>query len=148
MLKQAISERTVHTQIRLTANTLTSLLCDPKTLKPNLGMELDDKSHQRVDQQERDDFVNHVFKAAKLPLMHIAVQRSYSQSELKSKLSAYLSGKQTSNYEPEPIQEFLPRCPKCGSDMVLRTAKQGDHKGEDFWGCSKYPKCNGTIYTK
>jgi len=46
------------------------LLCDPKTLKPLLGIELDDKSHQRADRQERDDFVNRVFEAAKLPLMH------------------------------------------------------------------------------
>lgn len=38
-------------------------------------------------------------------------------------------------------------CPKCGSEMVLRTAKQGEYKGEEFWGCSKYPKCNGTIFT-
>ena len=52
------------------------LLCDPKTLKPSLGIELDDKSHQRVDRQERDDFVNHVFKAAKLPLMHISVKET------------------------------------------------------------------------
>lgn len=67
------------------------LLCDKKTLKPVLGIELDDQSHQRADRQERDDFVNHVFEAAMLPLMHISVQRSYYQSELKSKLSAYLS---------------------------------------------------------
>jgi len=121
------------------------LLCDPKTLKPILGIELDDKSHQRADRQERDDFVNHVFEAAKLPLMHISVQRSYSQSELKSKLLAYLSGKQNSNEEPEPVQESLPRCPKCGSEMVLRTAKRGDNQGGKFWGCSRYPECRGVI---
>ena len=104
------------------------LLCDPKTLKPILGIELDDKSHQRADRQERDDFVNHVFEATKLPLMHVSVQRSYSQSELKSKLSAYLSGKQFINKQPEPVQESSPRCPKCGSEMILRTAKQGDNR--------------------
>ena len=36
------------------------LLCDSNTLKPILGIELDDKSHQRADRQERDNFVNHV----------------------------------------------------------------------------------------
>jgi hypothetical protein len=123
------------------------LLCDPKTLKPILGIELDDKSHQRADRQERDDFVNRVFEAAKLPLMHVSVQRGYSQSELKSKVAAHLSGKQITNEQPEPVQESSPRCPKCGSEMVLRTAKQGEHKGKEFWGCSKYPKCNGTIFT-
>jgi len=121
------------------------LLCDPKTLKPILGIELDDKSHQRADRQERDDFVNHVFEAAKLPLMHISVKRSYSQSELKSKLSAYISGKQVSVEQPKPVEETSPRCPKCGSEMVLRTAKHGNNQGGKLWGCSKYPACRGII---
>ena len=33
------------------------------------------------------------------------------------------------------------KCPKCGSDMVLRTAKRGANVGNKFWGCSTYPKC-------
>lgn len=36
-------------------------------------------------------------------------------------------------------------CPKCGSPMVLRTAKRGKHAGEQFYGCSKFPKCRGVI---
>lgn len=121
------------------------LLCDPKTLKPILGIELDDKSHQRADRQERDDFVNHVFEAAKLPLMHVSAQRSYSQSELQSKLSTYLSGDQINKKQSEPVQETSPRCPKCGSAMVIKTARQGKRKGKDFWGCTKYPDCDGVV---
>ena len=121
------------------------LLCDPKTLKPILGIELDDKSHQRADRQARDDFVNRVFEAAKLPLMHISVQRGYSQSELKTKLSSYISDRQTKNEQPEQVQDTSPRCPKCGSEMVLRTAKRGDNQGGKFWGCSKYPECRGVL---
>lgn len=33
------------------------------------------------------------------------------------------------------------KCPKCGSSMVLRTAKRGAGAGNQFWGCSTYPKC-------
>ncbi len=33
------------------------------------------------------------------------------------------------------------KCPKCGSPMVLRTAKQGANAGKQFWGCSAFPKC-------
>lgn len=33
------------------------------------------------------------------------------------------------------------KCPKCGSNMVLRTAKRGTNAGRQFWGCSAYPKC-------
>ncbi len=36
-------------------------------------------------------------------------------------------------------------CPKCGSEMVLRTAQKGHYKGKEFWGCSKYPYCKGVI---
>lgn len=32
-------------------------------------------------------------------------------------------------------------CPKCGSSMVLRTARKGNSAGRQFWGCSTYPKC-------
>ncbi len=42
------------------------------------------------------------------------------------------------------VVEKPPACPKCGSNMVLRTAKKGSTAGSQFWGCSTYPKCNGT----
>ncbi len=34
-------------------------------------------------------------------------------------------------------------CPKCGAKSVLRTAKTGIHTGKSFYGCSRFPKCNG-----
>jgi len=41
----------------------------------------------------------------------------------------------------------IPSCPKCGSPMVIRTAKRGGNAGNSFWGCSQYPVCKGTINT-
>lgn len=38
-------------------------------------------------------------------------------------------------------------CPKCGSELILRVAKQGQHKGNEFYGCSNYPKCRHTAQT-
>lgn len=32
-------------------------------------------------------------------------------------------------------------CPRCGSLLVLRTAKKGENAGKSFYGCSSYPKC-------
>jgi len=32
-------------------------------------------------------------------------------------------------------------CPKCGNEMVLRTSKKGPEAGNQFWGCSSFPKC-------
>ena len=46
------------------------------------------------------------------------------------------------SYNPE-ILELLnderKYCPKCESEMVLRTAKAAPTN--QFWGCSKYPRC-------
>jgi len=36
-------------------------------------------------------------------------------------------------------------CPKCGGEMVLRTAQRGPSPGQKFWGCSNFPRCR---YTK
>lgn len=35
-------------------------------------------------------------------------------------------------------------CPRCGKPMVLRTARKGNVIGENFWGCSGFPKCKAT----
>ena len=35
------------------------------------------------------------------------------------------------------------KCPKCGSDMVKRVAKRGQNVGNEFLGCSRFPKCKG-----
>lgn len=43
-------------------------------------------------------------------------------------------------------QSINPLCPRCGADLVLRTAKKGEHSGEQFYGCSRFPKCRYTTY--
>lgn len=35
-------------------------------------------------------------------------------------------------------------CPKCGSPLILRTAKKGTNSGNQFYGCSGFPKCRYT----
>jgi restriction system protein len=55
------------------------------------------------------------------------------------------SGKES---RPETGQEAAaeaipPRCPRCGNEMVLRTARHGRHTGTSFWGCPSCPKCKG-----
>ncbi|MBL8157562.1 MAG: topoisomerase DNA-binding C4 zinc finger domain-containing protein, partial [Anaerolineae bacterium] len=46
---------------------------------------------------------------------------------------------------PIPAPVGNPLCPKCGSTMVLRTAKNGANAGNRFWGCSNYPKCHSMM---
>jgi len=124
------------------------LLCDPITVKPLLGIELDDKSHQKSDRKVRDEFVKMVFKAADLPLVRIKVQRSYSTKELNSILSPYLGDSKIegkTHLADTENQSSTPLCPKCGNEMVLRTAKSGTNKGNQFWGCPNYPRCRGIV---
>ncbi len=44
--------------------------------------------------------------------------------------------------EHQPLSQN-PSCPNCNLKMVLRTARQGSNAGNQFWGCSSYPKCRG-----
>jgi hypothetical protein len=39
----------------------------------------------------------------------------------------------------------VPICPSCGALMVIRTAKRGPCEGQQFYGCSNYPKCRQTL---
>jgi|GEM_PF-327900 len=60
---------------------------------------------------------------------------------------------ETTSYTDEPLkandilpefQDFNPNdmiCPRCGHKLVLRTATKGSNKGNQFWGCSNFPKC-------
>jgi hypothetical protein len=124
------------------------LLCDSKTVRPLVGIELDDKSHRRSDRQARDEFVEKVFAAAKLPLVRIPVRQSYSGPELSLLLRPHISPSGTQATRPQAAAEksgATPRCPKCGSEMVLRTAKSGANRGEQFWGCPNYPRCRGML---
>ena len=36
-------------------------------------------------------------------------------------------------------------CPKCGREMVLRTAKKGKYAGQKFWGCTGFPGCKSIL---
>ncbi|MBR0596941.1 NERD domain-containing protein [Sinanaerobacter chloroacetimidivorans] len=41
--------------------------------------------------------------------------------------------------------DAVPICPRCGALMTKRKASKGDNIGNEFWGCSNYPKCRGII---
>ena len=43
------------------------------------------------------------------------------------------------------FRDSAPSCPLCGKPMRSRTARQGSHAGQSFWGCSAYPDCKGIL---
>jgi four helix bundle suffix protein len=52
---------------------------------------------------------------------------------------------QTDPSDQSDPTDHIPNCPQCGQPMVLRTAKSGKNEGKQFWGCSAYPDCRGTV---
>jgi four helix bundle suffix protein len=47
--------------------------------------------------------------------------------------------------DPTNAKPKSPDCPSCGKPMVVRTARQGKQTGRQFWGCSRYRNCRGTL---
>lgn len=75
------------------------------------------------------------------------------QAQIKSQLESF---RQTGGFSENMTVERLearkvmasasgaPACPKCGKPMLRRMQKKGRMQGSEFWGCSDYPKCDGT----
>ena len=122
------------------------LLCDPATMKPRCGIELDDSSHARRDRQARDEFVDQAFAVAGLPLVRVPAKAVYSATGLMAMLEQHLSaipGPLASSVAP--VAMGTPTCPKCGVPFVERVAKKGPNAGQSFFGCPNYPKCRETV---
>jgi hypothetical protein len=137
------------------------LLCDPGSMRPMLGVELDDASHQKPERRERDAFVDEVFSAAELPLARVTAQADYATPEVRAELHRAMSqgtdrapeteasgaeSQPESQAQPEEETEMAPPpCPRCGTTMVLREVKRdGPRQGDQFWGCPNFPRCRGT----
>jgi restriction system protein len=69
------------------------------------------------------------------------------QSALKQTVASFANAPSISSNSVPPsiVTPARPKCPRCGSEMVLRRAKKGHHAGQEFWGCSMYSKtkCGG-----
>lgn len=57
---------------------------------------------------------------------------------------------ETAKEEPkeEQAEETTILCPKCGATMIKRVATRGANAGNEFYGCSNYPKCRCIINIK
>ncbi|NLX24800.1 MAG: four helix bundle protein [Lentisphaerae bacterium] len=59
--------------------------------------------------------------------------------------SARLQKRKQNQANPSNPPDHIPACPQCGKPTVLRTAKSGKNEGKQFWGCTGYPECKGTV---
>ncbi len=62
------------------------VLCDKAYISPKLAIELDDKSHERPDRQERDKEVERILEVAGLPLLRIENRGAFNAQELTEKI--------------------------------------------------------------
>jgi hypothetical protein len=131
------------------------VVCDPRTMRPLLGIELDDRSHERGVRQERDAFVDEVFRTAGLPLSRIPTKNAYQVSELSWLIEQYITHAATGVVaqelgstmpDTECANPVSPICPKCNVPLVMRTATRGKGKGQQFWGCPNFPRCRVTTF--
>jgi restriction system protein len=53
-----------------------------------------------------------------------------------------ISGKEIEEVQAKSLNQLI--CPRCGSELVLRTARKGANAGNQFYGCSSFPKCRYT----
>ncbi|HEY8600106.1 MAG TPA: DUF2726 domain-containing protein [Thermomicrobiales bacterium] len=122
------------------------VLCDPRTLRPRAAIELDDRSHRRPDRLERDAFVERVFGDAALPLIRIPAQRTYHRQTIAALITEAIVEREPSVIAvPVTVDPQTKLCDRCGGEMKLRTAAQGAHRGEQFWGCTNFPKCRNIV---
>ncbi len=75
------------------------------------------------------------------------VDNLYDKLKILTNADAALKQKHIENVEKKykapagesPVEKVI--CPKCGAELVLRTAKKGANAGNQFYGCSNFPKC-------
>ena len=67
------------------------VLCDKAYISPKLAIELDDKSHERPDRQDRDIEVERILKGAGMPLLRIQNHGKFNPQELAEKVQVALN---------------------------------------------------------
>lgn len=118
------------------------LLLRRDNLRPTLAIELD--YQKQAGQRQSDSFINELFTAANLPLVHVTVQQTYDIATLASQFSEAL--KRAKEENPLNRQaDFSPICPRCGITMVLRVYRTGPKAGQQYYGCLNYPTCQETV---
>jgi hypothetical protein len=98
-------------------------------------------------------YIRHIKAKTQILLTESEVQQVIQQiadGRLKSSIKTHrqhakhvreIVAAKTGVIAPQPVSASSKACSKCGSAMVLRTSKKGPETGNQFWGCSTFPKC-------
>jgi formate dehydrogenase maturation protein FdhE len=121
------------------------LLCDPKSYKPAIGIELV-KPVARNETREADQFMENLFLSAGLPLVHVPSSERYAENDLTELLQlAIMRVKDTTSLRATARTDSVPMCPVCGKMMVLRIHRNGSNTGRKYYGCMDSPRCSGVV---
>ena len=87
-------------------------------------------------------------RAAGVPLLRFPVKQAYTLGEVREQIRSILP------LEAEPIAQPSSQvevsrtssksCPKCASELIVKTAKRGVNAGKPFLACPNYPDCKFT----
>ena len=69
----------------------------------------------------------------------------YSEKLAAARIAERVKHQSDQSAPTDRSDNLLPTCPLCGKPMALRTARKGARAGQQFWGCSGYPECKGTL---
>lgn len=91
---------------------------------------------------ERDNKKGMIKSGERMLARNIDSRKEYIKKlqEMKEQVKALDKMPCTPNAS-ERLSEQPLLCPRCGKELVLRTAKQGAYAGKQFYGCSGFPKC-------
>jgi hypothetical protein len=171
---KSMSDRSVRQQAfnRISAKHFDFVLCRKDDLTIIGAVELDDKSHHMNRRKDRDAFMVGLCNTISLPLIQVPAQGAYSVSDIRAKVLAAVNlvgaeldfsaksheepiteahsdilhaGIESPETKPPVAKSEGPVCPKCSLPMVRRRAKSGANAGQEFWGCSAFPKCRSII---
>ncbi|WP_202973218.1 DUF2726 domain-containing protein [Psychromonas sp. psych-6C06] len=120
------------------------VLCNKADLSVLCAIELDDSSHNKSKQKERDAFVEGACKSANFPLLRFVAKATYTVNDIQKALSQYLPNLQNDAINHPLVELEAPAvktCPKCSSELITRTSKKGKTAGNEFLGCRAFPKC-------
>jgi hypothetical protein len=121
------------------------LLCDPKTLKPALAVELV-KPIARTETRASDQFMEDLFTAEGIPLVHIPLGENYEVADLVNLFTiAVMKTRDGARHHLSALEESVPMCPVCGKMMVLRIHRDGVETGKRYYGCMDSPRCAGIV---
>jgi len=120
------------------------LLCNPQSLKPEIGVELV-KPIARNETRATDQFMEDLFLTAGLPLVHIPSSEHYAIADVISLFQLAITKARQVKSQVDASRDSIPMCPRCGKMMVLRTHRSGPQAGQLYYGCIDNPTCPGSV---